>query len=135
MDNGSHASRDLHALLHPDEQQRFRRLCLETSPEELRELTELLSLHLHQVETLAGPNTDVETARTIAHTLTRLLSTERTFDADQRRQIRGAVEYFLLTEDADSDLDHPLGFDDDLRVVNTVLVRIGRPELIVDVPC
>ena len=37
-------------------------------------------------------------------------------------------EYFLLADDASDDLDDVFGFDDDARVVNSMLDRIGRPQ-------
>ncbi len=127
-----HQTRDLEDLLHPDEQRQFRRLCIATSPEELAELVSVVELHIGQVEAQAGPVTDVETAQMIGGALRRLLSSDLAFDDDQRAQIRGAIEYFLMTDDAASDLDDALGFDDDARVLNTVLKRIGHPEFAVD---
>jgi len=123
---------DLEELLNPDEQQRFRRLCIETSDEELAELREVVELHLSQLAESNHPVADTETADKIGASLTGLLASGDLFDAEQRALIRGAVEYFLLTDDASDDLDDALGFDDDARVVNSVLDRIGRPQFRVD---
>ena len=132
MDSGGEPSLDLHDLLHPDEQQRFRRLCLATSPEDLAQLAEVVDLHLDHIRTNAGPNTDVDMAEMIGSSLTKLIQSDLSFDHDARSQIRGAVEYFLLTDDAAGDMDDALGFDDDARVVNVVLDRIGHPEFTID---
>ncbi|MEM7271885.1 MAG: hypothetical protein AAF547_02290 [Actinomycetota bacterium] len=132
MSSGGEPSLDLHDLLHPDEQRRFRRLCLETSEEELAQLGDVVGMHLDHIRTVAGPSTDVETAELIATSLTGLIGSGHAFDDGDRAQIRGAVEYFLLTEDASGDIEDALGFDDDARVVNVVLDRIGRPEFTID---
>ena len=125
---------DLQDLLHPDEQRRFRRLCIETSDEELRQLISVVDMHLDHIKSNAVPATDVETAEMIGASLSSLLTSSIEFDGDSRSQIRGAVEYFLLTDDADGDIEDALGFDDDARVLNTVLDRIGHPEFAVDLP-
>ncbi|MFT7597344.1 MAG: hypothetical protein ACI8TP_000262 [Acidimicrobiales bacterium] len=120
---------DLDALLQPDEQSRFRRLCLATSSEELLELDDVVAMHLDQVKQMADHRTDLETAEEIATALHSLLSLEVVFGDDERTLVRGAVEYFLLMDDADGDISDVLGFDDDARVLNSVLDRIGQPQL------
>jgi len=125
--------RDLEDLLNPDEQQRFRRLCIETSAEDLGQLGEVIELHLDQIKANAGSVTDVETAELVAQAACKVLTYADQFNAQERAMVRGAIEYFLLNDDASDDLDDALGFDDDARVLNSVLDRIGRAELKVDV--
>ena len=125
---------DLEDLLNPDEQRRFRRLCLATSAEELGDLASIIELHVDQVAANAGPATDVDTAQMIGRSLCGLLGAGLAFDGEQRAQIRGAIEYFVMTDDASSDLDDVLGFDDDARVLNAMLGRIGHPEYAVELP-
>lgn len=132
MSAGHDQALDLEDLLNPDEQRQFRRLCIETSPDELQELGAVVDLHVAQVVDNAGPATDVDTARLIGRSLCALLGSGTDFDADQRALIRGAIEYFVMTEDASSDLDDVLGFDDDARVVNAMLGRIGHPEFSIE---
>ena len=124
---------DLEDLLNPDEQRRFRRLCIETSAEELSQLGEVIELHLDQIKADAGSATDVETAALVAEAACKVLSFADQFNSQERAMVRGAVEYFILNDDASDDLDDALGFDDDARVLNSVLDRIGRAELKVDV--
>ena len=131
MEPGGKPTIDLQDLLHPDEQRRFRALCLATSPEELTEMPGVVEMHLHQLRENAGPVTDLDTAAMIGDSLCRLLASGIDFDDDARALIRGAVEYFVMTDDADADLHDVLGFDDDARVLNTVLERIGHPEFAV----
>jgi hypothetical protein len=125
---------DLEDLLNPDEQRRFRRLCITTTPEELDDLASVIELHVDQVAANAGPATDTDTAELIGRALRDLLTSGLDFDDDQRSQIRGAIEYFVMTDDASSDLDDVLGFDDDARVLNAMLSRIGHPEYVVELP-
>lgn len=120
---------DLEDLHNPEEQRKFRRLCIDTSQEELIQLTEVIDLHLDQVRENAAPQTDLDTAEMVANSLSTLIVSKASFDPSERLLIRGAVEYFLLRDDASGDLEDPVGFDDDARVVNSVLDRIGKPEL------
>jgi hypothetical protein len=120
---------DVDELLNPGQQQRFRRLCLPTTAAELAELGATVAMHLEQVKAAAGPRTDLEMAEQVASSLQVLLGSDQRFGPQDRALVRGAVEYFLLVDDADSDLHASLGFDDDARVLNSVLDHIGRRDL------
>ncbi len=119
---------DLDDLLHPEEQRRFRNLCLPTNSFELAETIQTVRLHIEHVRTHADSKTDVDMAERIATAFEALLDAELGFADDERALIRGAVEYFLLDDDADGDMEDPVGFDDDARVLNSVLDRIGQPQ-------
>jgi uncharacterized membrane protein YkvA (DUF1232 family) len=125
---------DIEDLLHPDEQRRFRRLCIDTSAEELEQMIDVVGIHLDHVRANAGPSTDVETAELVADAATKLLAFSLDLDRRERALVRGAVEYFILNDDASDDLEDVLGFDDDARVLNSVLDRIGRADLKVRLP-
>ena len=118
---------DLEELLNPDEQRQFRQLCLPTTVEELEQLAGVVELHMDHIRQYDGANADIETAEAIATSLLGLLGSNDTFDDGERALIRGAVEYFLLADDASGDLEDVLGFDDDARVVNSMVERIKRP--------
>ncbi len=132
VDDGPVPSIDLDDLLHPDEQRRFRALCLPTSSFELADSLETVRLHIEHVRMHATPSTDVDMAERIASSFEALLDADLGFAADERALIRGAVEYFLLADDADGDMADPLGFDDDVRVLNSVLDRINQPTFKID---
>ncbi len=51
---------------------------------------------------------------------------------DERRLVQAAVRYFIIEDDADSDLDSILGLDDDAQVVNAVLKHLGRESWMVE---
>ena len=122
---------DLEALLHPEEQARFRRLCLPTPAEELAALASDVEVHLEQIQAQAGPRTDLDTASAIARSLVALLGDTAALSDADRSLVRGAAEYFILADDASGDLDDVLGFDDDARILNSVLERIDRTDLLV----
>ena len=48
---------------------------------------------------------------------------------ETRQLIQAAIRYFLLDDDADSDKESLIGFDDDARVVELVAREIGREDL------
>jgi len=125
----SESGLDLEELLNPGEQRRFRRLCIETSVEDLQQLGEVVEFHLGQVRENAGPATDVETAGLVAEAIQKLLTLAPDLNDRERALARGGVEYFLLNDDASEDLHDALGFDDDARVLNSVFDRIDRPEM------
>jgi hypothetical protein len=50
-----------------------------------------------------------------------------------RRIVQAAVRYFIIEDDADSDLDSILGLDDDAEVINAVLRHLGHDDWLVKV--
>ncbi len=120
---------DLEGLLHPEEQESFRRLCLPTSSSELAELAGVVRMHLVHVRDQATARTDLEMAEKVGAAFEAVLTSTDGFAADERALMRGAVEYFLMAEDASGDLDDVMGFDDDARILNSVLERVGRKDL------
>ena len=51
-----------------------------------------------------------------------------------RRMVQAAVRYFVIEDDADSDLGSILGLDDDAEVLNAVLERLGYKDWLVKIP-
>lgn len=69
---------------------------------------------------------DLETARRVAERCDRLLkSVDAATPVEHQQLIQAAVHYFLLDEDAESDITSPIGFDDDEQVVAAVEVVIA----------
>ena len=82
---------------------------------------------------------DADVDPTLANALSeaslRLLSSLNEDSPDSTRHlIQAAVRYFVIEEDADSDLDSILGLDDDAEVLNAVIRKLGHNDWIVDVP-
>jgi hypothetical protein len=90
-----------------------------------------LDTHLDAVEEagLSDHRLDVALAQNLVAALRSLISAAADLDADQRALLRGAVEYFLLTQDADNDLTSVDGLKDDARVINHVCTELGRDDL------
>jgi len=51
---------------------------------------------------------------------------------DERRLVQAAVRYFIIEDDAESDLDSILGLDDDAQVINAVMKRLDRESWMVE---
>jgi uncharacterized membrane protein YkvA (DUF1232 family) len=78
---------------------------------------------------------DPTLANTLAEASLRLLGTLKEGTPEStRRLVQAAVRYFVIEEDADSDLDSILGLDDDAEVLNAVLRKLGHADWQIDVP-
>lgn len=126
------ASLDLDRLLHPKEQDRFRALCTTTELADLPGLRLRVITYLATVENVSPSRpglVDVDTARRVAGVLSAILDDPNELSAEGRALVRGAVEYFVLDEDDLNDLTDLIGFDDDARVLNSVVRAINRNDL------
>lgn len=52
---------------------------------------------------------------------------------ESRRLIQVACRYFVETEDGEGDLESVFGFDDDAEVLNAVVMKVGRSDLVVSI--
>ena len=123
---------DIEQILEPEAFAAFERLCMPTSSTELADLAGVVRLHRQHIAEVATNQTDLEMADRIAAVFEQLLASSDGYTDEERTLIRGAAEYFLLADDADGDIDDPLGFDDDARVLNSVLHRIEKEGLTID---
>ena len=74
---------------------------------------------------------DTEQASRLAHALIVVIESLKDDVPDEhRRLVQAAAAYFALTDDVSDDVDSPIGFDDDERVVRAVLRYVGHPELL-----
>lgn len=94
-------------------------LCVETTSEELLQLSELLPHHL-QDHPLHGDMGSGLTSR-----LETMLANWDILDSAQRRILRGATAYFLATNDAIAD-NLPTGLEDDELVIQAAERVLGR---------
>lgn len=74
---------------------------------------------------------DLPLIERMAQALETLLASYTDLSEEHRALAVGAARYFIETSDANDDLTDPLGFDDDLAVINTVLLVLDRPDLVV----
>ncbi|MBM7572940.1 hypothetical protein [Aquibacillus albus] len=56
-----------------------------------------------------------------------------TVSTEEKRYINATVNYFITSEDEEEDLFSPLGFDDDVEILNECLKLIGKESLIIDI--
>lgn len=89
-----------------------------------------LEAHLAKARRLAerAAWVDVGSAEQIAGVLTSLLADWDAL-AEHHHAIQRAVEAFVDEDDEEPDFDSPVGFDDDVEVLNRVLAHIGRDDL------
>lgn len=105
---------------------------LETAPRSRASLERAVKAHLTEVNLASETNEllDLSTARKLAQGLLALL--ERSLD-EQLPMVQGAVLYFVEDDDAESDFESAVGFDDDVEVFNAVCRHLGQAELVVNV--
>ena len=87
-----------------------------------------------QRSTVRNADVDPTLANALVDASMKLLTTikDDTLE-DRRRLIQAAVRYFVIEDDADSDLDSSLGLDDDAEVLNAVMKHLGFEEWMVEV--
>lgn len=74
---------------------------------------------------------DIGLAKKLANRCLSLLDAIDIDTSEETRQvIQAAVRYFLLDDDADSDKESLIGFDDDARVIEVVAREIGREDIL-----
>lgn len=122
-------------LLHPHEMDRFIAACVPTLAAELPGLRLRTQAYLAWVrkEASGNPTMDLDMANRIADTLSRLLDEPDQYGEQERALLRGAVDYFVDSQDDANDLTDAIGFDDDARVLNAVLEACGRRDLLIQI--
>lgn len=110
----------------------FQTLCKPTTGPELQRLSGRLRTHLDAFEEAALSNSDLDMgfATRLVDALDALVQEHPRLTPDQRAQVRGAVDYFLLTADADHDFELAQGLIDDARVLNHVCRELDRSDLV-----
>ena len=91
--------------------------------------------HLRKVQAALAYNEflDIETAHNIANVLLRLLNEITSYIPSHQVLVIGAAKYFIYEHDLQPDTESILGFDDDVKVLNHVLSKIGRVDLRIDI--
>jgi hypothetical protein len=88
-----------------------------------------------QRSTVRNANVDPTLGNDLADASMKLLTTiKEDTEPARRKAIQAAVRYFVIEDDADSDLDSILGLDDDAEVLNAVLKHLGHNDWLVDIP-
>jgi hypothetical protein len=106
-------------------------LPLTAVPELTRQVDQYLTLIREEGPAAHNPDLSLATIDRLATALKALCHDYPLLPDAQKPLVIAAVRYFLDPDDAADDLLDPLGFDDDLAVLNSVLLAIGRDDLIV----
>jgi hypothetical protein len=122
---------DLGKVVTGEELAVFSNLLRPTSRDDIRLLRGRVVLHLDALEeqSFSFETLDIDLARRLSGGLCQLIDGAASFDAEERSLLRGAVEYFLLSSDADHDVTSPVGLLDDNRVFNSACRALGRADL------
>lgn len=88
-------------------------------------LRERLDAHSIEVDEKAKAGFLVEKADQAHRALRAALDRWENLDEGQRETLADAVLYVVDVDDAESDVDSPMGFDDDLDVVRTALAKVA----------
>ncbi|MBO0826818.1 MAG: hypothetical protein J2P24_03470 [Streptosporangiales bacterium] len=88
-------------------------------------LRERLDAHRAEVDEKAKAGYLVEKAERAQQALRAALDRWDSLDDGRRDVLADAVLYVVDLDDAESDVDSPMGFDDDLDVVRTALAKVA----------
>ena len=108
----------------------FRKCCRRSTPDELREGAGRIETRRRQLEQVAsaGHDFDLDSGLSIADRLGALIASADGLDRCHRFLLRGAIEYFLLVDDSEHDVQTQHGFDDDMFVLNAVTDWISQTQ-------
>jgi uncharacterized membrane protein YkvA (DUF1232 family) len=117
--------------LHPDIKMRFDSLCQSPSSISTSQLANQILDHLQKIQDALKTNEflNFNVAQQAADLLGNLINHLDDYSAESQRLIIGAAQYFVLDDDHEPDTKSPLGFDDDIQVLNFVLETLGKPKL------
>jgi hypothetical protein len=90
-----------------------------------------IQAHLRRAKIVSqsNPMVHVALAEAIVATYDTLMTRWSSLPASARPWIKGAMLYFVEVDDDDHDFDSPIGFDDDVEVLNACLCLAGLEEL------
>jgi hypothetical protein len=127
---------DLQKIITGDEFAILRELLKPARLDDLHRLRGRVAVHLDSLEeqSFSYEFLDLELARTLADGLTALIDHASGYDEEERSLVRAAVEYFVLSTDAENDVTSPIGLEDDVRVFNAVCRALGQATLEIPLP-
>ncbi len=100
----------------------------ETSPVDLLKKA---GEHLEKAQHAYADNVFVnfQLAETIYHTFETIVEQWENHPEPSRPWLRGMIRYFTLSSDLEDDFTSPIGFDDDVDIMNACLKLAGREDL------
>jgi hypothetical protein len=117
--------------LTPDLQSQFESLCCLPSETDLPLLKKQITAHIKKIHLALESNEflNINIAKQAANILIELLDNIGNYSEVNQRLLVGAAKYFVLEEDQEPDTKSPLGLDDDIKVLNHVLGKLGIRKL------
>jgi len=100
---------------------------------EVLELRRDIRAYVEKLETISKKTEflDLVLARRVATQCESLLDGLGPDSSKEHRQlIQAAVQYFIENEDEENDIESPIGFDDDLEVVELIAREIDRADIL-----
>ncbi len=116
-------------LLSSTQQSTCQRIRANQRSKEAERMRERLAFHLGRFLLNSDEEVNMELAKLLARCLAEALKTYPTLDNNKREWLRVGVEYFVLDEDANPDLDPISGLADDANVISGVLEHCGFHDL------
>ena len=103
----------------------------DVSDRDLDDLLNQAACHLEKVQQAHISNIFVNynLAKAIYTTLQTISDQWASLPTHSRPWIKGMMRYFTLTADLESDFTSPIGFDDDVEIMNACLRLAGRDDL------
>ena len=71
---------------------------------------------------------DIKSAEKLAKASEYLIGIMPTLSSEDQKYACAAIRYFIESDDEEHDFESIFGFDDDVKVMNHVMDRIGHPE-------
>jgi hypothetical protein len=114
--------------------QTFESLCEALPATQVDDMKAEVSEGLEKLRTRSKSNNriDLATAEKLAQICNAMLESYENFNEDDRKLVVGAIRYFAIIDDPLPDTTFASGMEDDVRVMNHVLERLGMEDHIVD---
>lgn len=116
-------------LLSPSQQATCQRIRANQRADEARRMRDRLAFHLGRFLLDSEEEVNMELAKLLARCLAEALKTYPQLDNNKREWLRVGVEYFVLDDDANPDLEPISGLADDATVISSVLEHCGFHDL------
>jgi hypothetical protein len=95
------------------------------------ELLDLAANHLANIRKESASNSfiNLKLATAILNNFKIITETWGAFSAHCQPWLKGMIRYFVLSSDLESDFTSPIGFDDDVEIMNACLRMANREDL------
>lgn len=108
----------------------FYRIADNIDREDLQKLEQSVHSYMNSAQAALYENEfiDMQSAKKLVNASKFLIEILPGLDPEKQRLAKSAIKYFIESNDDEHDFKSILGFDDDIKVMNHVLDKIGYPE-------